>query len=51
MKVLRRFYKKIVYVDQATNVDEDPVEVERQRLERVIDHMRNEKDNDMKKIM
>eukprot|EP00347_Sterkiella_histriomuscorum_P012950 403366596 len=50
MKVLKRFYKKIEYKDQATSIDEDPVEVERQRLERIIDHMRNDKDNDLKKI-
>ena len=29
MRVLKRFYKKIEFKDQGTNVDEDPVEVEK----------------------
>lgn len=50
MKVLKRFYKKIELVDASTNVDDDPVVLEKQRLERFIEHMRNERDDDMRKI-
>ena len=50
-RVLRRFYKKIEFAEAGTNVDEDPVELEKQRLERVIEHLRSDRDNDMKRIV
>ncbi|CDW77732.1 UNKNOWN [Stylonychia lemnae] len=50
MKVLRRFYKKIVFVDQSTQVEEDPLEIEKQKLERLINHLRNDRDNDLRRI-
>lgn len=38
-------------VDKGTGVDEDPMQVEIQKLERIIDHLRNDRDSDMKKIL
>ena len=45
--MLSRFYKKIVQVDNFTQVDEDPVEFEKKRLERMIENLRNDRDRDM----
>lgn len=50
-RILKRFYKNTKFADVGTNVDEDPVELEKQRLERVIEHLRNDRDNDMRKII
>ena len=51
LKILKRYYKKIVMVDQSTDIDSDPVMLEKERLERMIQIMRDDRDNDMRKIM
>lgn len=44
LKVLKKFYKNITSCDQYTQMHEDPVLVEKHRLEEVIKSMKEERD-------